>query len=194
MVVIRLARGGAKKRPFYHLVVTDKHSRRDSGYIERVGYFNPSARGAEIPLSIKMERVTHWQSMGAQPSHRVALLLSKYETEGEKPAAEQVKPIKKKAGAKAKAAEAEAKGAEAKGAEAKGAKAKDKDVEAKGTETKGAKAKAKDAEAKAAVTQEEAKAAKPAKEAAAADENKAQAESAQEPQAKTEENKEKDSE
>ncbi len=189
MVVIRLARGGAKKRPFYHLVVTDKHSRRDSGYIERVGYFNPSARGAEIPLSIKMERVTHWQSMGAQPSHRVALLLSKYETEGEKPAAEQVKPIKKKAGAKAKAAEAEAKGAEA-----KGAKAKDKDVEAKGTETKGAKAKAKDAEAKAAVTQEEAKAAKPAKEAAAADENKAQAESAQEPQAKTEENKEKDSE
>lgn len=78
MVVIRLARGGAKKRPFYHLVVTDKRSRRDSRYIERVGYFNPCARGAEAPLFIKLDRVEYWRSVGAQTSDRVGRLLHKF--------------------------------------------------------------------------------------------------------------------
>lgn len=76
MVVIRLARGGSKKRPFYNIVVTDKRKPRDSGYIERVGYFNPVARGQEVRLHIEQERVQHWQSQGAQPTERVAKLLS----------------------------------------------------------------------------------------------------------------------
>ena len=75
MVVIRLARGGAKKRPFYHLVVTDKRNRRDGRYIERVGYFNPLAKGQEIRLNIEKERVQHWLSQGAQMSDRVAKLV-----------------------------------------------------------------------------------------------------------------------
>ncbi|OZB36000.1 MAG: 30S ribosomal protein S16 [Halothiobacillus sp. 14-56-357] len=76
MVSIRLARTGAKKRPFYHLVVTDSRNARDSGaYIERVGFFNPVARGAEVRLHIDAERVQHWVGQGAQPSDRVAALL-----------------------------------------------------------------------------------------------------------------------
>ncbi|HUX81434.1 MAG TPA: 30S ribosomal protein S16 [Halothiobacillus sp.] len=76
MVSIRLARSGAKKRPFYHLVVTDKRHARDSGaYIERVGFFNPVARGAEVRLLINLERLQHWVGQGAQPSDRVAALV-----------------------------------------------------------------------------------------------------------------------
>lgn len=75
MVVIRLSRGGAKKRPFYHLVVTDKRNRRDGRYIERVGYFNPMARGQEVKMNIELDRVEYWQSKGAQLSDRVAKLV-----------------------------------------------------------------------------------------------------------------------
>lgn len=75
MVVIRLARGGSKKRPFYHLHVTDSRSPRDGRYIERIGYFNPIARGAEVPLHIDLERVDYWLSEGAKPSDRVATLI-----------------------------------------------------------------------------------------------------------------------
>lgn len=76
MVSIRLARTGAKKRPFYHLVVTDSRNARDSGaYIERVGFFNPVARGSEVRLQINAERVQHWVGQGAQPSDRVTALL-----------------------------------------------------------------------------------------------------------------------
>ncbi|WP_298218294.1 30S ribosomal protein S16 [Halothiobacillus sp.] len=76
MVSIRLARTGAKKRPFYHLVVTDSRNARDSGaYIERVGFFNPVARGAEVRLQINVERIQHWVGQGAQPSERVVALL-----------------------------------------------------------------------------------------------------------------------
>lgn len=76
MVSIRLARAGAKKRPFYHLVVTDSRNARDSGaYIERVGFFNPVARGAEVRLQIDADRIQHWVGQGAQPSDRVAALL-----------------------------------------------------------------------------------------------------------------------
>jgi small subunit ribosomal protein S16 len=75
MVTIRLARGGAKKRPFYHVVVTDSRSRRDSRYIERLGYFNPIAKGQEVRLNVDNDRINHWLSKGAQASERVAKLL-----------------------------------------------------------------------------------------------------------------------
>lgn len=75
MVTIRLARGGAKKRPFYHIVVTDSRKRRDSSYIERIGYYNPTARGQEVKLNIEMERFEHWCGHGAQVSDRVAHLV-----------------------------------------------------------------------------------------------------------------------
>ena len=75
MVTIRLARGGAKKRPFYHIVVTDSRARRDSSYIERLGYYNPMAKGQEVRLNLENDRIDHWVSQGAQPSERVAKLL-----------------------------------------------------------------------------------------------------------------------
>lgn len=80
MVVIRLARGGAKKRPFYHIVATDKRNRRDGGnYLERLGFFNPGASGQDEPVRINRERVAHFISKGAQPSHRVATLLAEWD-------------------------------------------------------------------------------------------------------------------
>lgn len=75
MVTIRLARGGAKKRPFYHIVVTDSRMARDGRYIERVGFYNPRATGGEVALNINQERVEHWVSKGAQTSDRVSKLL-----------------------------------------------------------------------------------------------------------------------
>ena len=78
MVVIRLARGGAKKAPFYHLVAADKRASRDGRYIEQLGYFNPVARGQAVRLDIKQDRVDHWLSQGAQPSDRVASLLKQF--------------------------------------------------------------------------------------------------------------------
>lgn len=75
MVVIRLSRGGAKKRPFYHIVVADKRRARDGRCIERLGYFNPIAAGKEIRLQLDNERVQYWIAQGAQPSERVQQLL-----------------------------------------------------------------------------------------------------------------------
>jgi small subunit ribosomal protein S16 len=75
MVSIRLSRAGAKKRPFYHLVVTDSRNRRDGRYIERLGFFNPVGTDKEENLKINLERVDYWLSQGAQPSDRVASLL-----------------------------------------------------------------------------------------------------------------------
>lgn len=75
MVVIRLSRGGAKNRPFYHVVVTDSRNSRDGRYIERLGFFNPLARGKEERLKLDVERVAFWQQRGAQPSDRVASLI-----------------------------------------------------------------------------------------------------------------------
>lgn len=75
MVTIRLSRSGAKKRPFYHLTVADKRTGRDGRFIERVGFFNPVARGGEERLRVNLERVQYWQSQGAQPSERVAKLI-----------------------------------------------------------------------------------------------------------------------
>ncbi|MGQ9724732.1 MAG: 30S ribosomal protein S16 [Tepidimonas sp.] len=77
MVVIRLARGGSKARPFYHIVVADKRSRRDGRFIERIGFYNPIARGNDVPLNIAQDRLAHWLSVGAQPSEAVARLIKK---------------------------------------------------------------------------------------------------------------------
>jgi small subunit ribosomal protein S16 len=79
MVTIRLTRGGAKKRPFYHVVVTDSRNRRDGRYIERLGYFNPIATGQEEGLKLDLERVNHWLDQGAQPSERVVKLIKQFE-------------------------------------------------------------------------------------------------------------------
>ena len=75
MVVIRLARGGAKKRPFYHVIVADSRSRRDGRFIERVGFYNPMAAGGEQPLRLALDRVTHWTGVGARLSPTVERLV-----------------------------------------------------------------------------------------------------------------------
>ena len=75
MVTIRMARGGSKKRPFYKIVVSDCRKPRDSGYIERLGFYNPRAKGQEVRLELKQERIDHWISQGAQLSTRVKTLL-----------------------------------------------------------------------------------------------------------------------
>jgi small subunit ribosomal protein S16 len=78
MVSIRLSRAGAKKSPFYHLVVTDSRNRRDGRYIERLGFFNPVGKDHEENLRIDIERVDFWVNQGARPSDRVASLLKKH--------------------------------------------------------------------------------------------------------------------
>ena len=75
MVVIRLARGGAKKRPFYNLVVADSRTRRDGRFIERIGYYNPIAAEKEEGLRIAADRLNYWQQQGAQLSLTVARLV-----------------------------------------------------------------------------------------------------------------------
>ena len=74
MVTIRLARGGAKKKPFYHITVADARSPRDGRFVERIGFFNPVARGREERLRLDLERMDYWKSQGAQISPRVANL------------------------------------------------------------------------------------------------------------------------
>ena len=75
MVTIRLSRGGAKKRPFYQIVVTDSRSPRDGRFIERVGFFNQIAQGNAERLRVDLERVNHWVAQGASLSDRVATLV-----------------------------------------------------------------------------------------------------------------------
>jgi small subunit ribosomal protein S16 len=89
MVVIRLARGGSKKRPFYNINVADSRSPRDGKFIERLGFFNPIARGAEEELRIDLARVEYWVGKGAQPTDRVRDLLKiASKKQAEQPAAE----------------------------------------------------------------------------------------------------------
>jgi small subunit ribosomal protein S16 len=80
MVKIRLSRGGAKKSPFYHIVVTDSRNKRDGRNIERLGFFNPVARGQEERLRVDTGRVDHWLGVGAQMSERVATLVKEART------------------------------------------------------------------------------------------------------------------
>jgi small subunit ribosomal protein S16 len=76
MVVIRLSRGGAKKRPFFNIVVADSRLRRDGRFIERVGFYNPVAAGAEQPLRVAFDRIEHWTGHGAQMSPTVERLVA----------------------------------------------------------------------------------------------------------------------
>ena len=75
MVIIRLARGGAKKRPFYNLVVSDSRNRRDGRFLERVGFYNPLATEGQEGLRVNLDRVAFWQGNGAQLSETVARLV-----------------------------------------------------------------------------------------------------------------------
>ena len=78
MVTIRLARHGGKKKPFYHVTVAERSARRDGRFIERVGFYNPVARGREEELRIDLERVDYWLSTGAQPTDRVGQLVARW--------------------------------------------------------------------------------------------------------------------
>jgi small subunit ribosomal protein S16 len=80
MVVIRLSRGGSKSRPFYNIVVADKRNRRDGRFIERIGFYNPLARGGEEPLRVAVDRLTYWTGVGAEPSDTVARLVKQHAT------------------------------------------------------------------------------------------------------------------
>ncbi|WMY96308.1 MAG: 30S ribosomal protein S16 [Arsenophonus sp.] len=77
MVIIRLARCGAKKRPFYQVVVTDSRNARDGRFIERIGFFNPIASGRAKKIFLKLDRIDYWISVGAQVSNRVFTLIKK---------------------------------------------------------------------------------------------------------------------
>ena len=92
MLTIRLARAGAKKRPFFHITVADSRKPRDGRFVERVGYFNPISSGKEARLEINQERIDYWLSQGAQVSDRVLTLIKeKNETPEEKAKREQTK-------------------------------------------------------------------------------------------------------
>ncbi|WP_304306633.1 30S ribosomal protein S16 [Pseudacidovorax intermedius] len=75
MVVIRLSRGGSKGRPFFNIVVADKRTRRDGRFIERLGFYNPTARGGEESIRIAQDRLAYWKSVGAQASPTVVRLI-----------------------------------------------------------------------------------------------------------------------
>jgi small subunit ribosomal protein S16 len=81
MVVIRLARGGAKKRPFFNVVVADSRNRRDGRFIERVGFYNPIAAEGEEALRLSLERIDHWKHKGAKLSDTVAGLVKRAATQ-----------------------------------------------------------------------------------------------------------------
>jgi small subunit ribosomal protein S16 len=119
MVIIRLARGGAKKTPFYNLVVADSRNRRDGRFIERVGFYNPSAKAGAEALRVDQERVTHWQSQGAQLSETVARLVKFHAKGPEHAIAAKAKDAAKADAAKAKIAAAQAAKAKAAADEAK---------------------------------------------------------------------------
>lgn len=96
MVVIRLSRGGTNKRPFYSILVTDKRKPRDSGYIERLGFYNPIATGGEVKLKINLDKLSRWIKCGAQPSPRVQYLIDQYQAIAESaPSVEKAKGKKK---------------------------------------------------------------------------------------------------
>lgn len=78
MVVIRLARQGAKKRPFYHVVAADKRSACNGRFVEKLGFFDPIAQGKAVRLNLDLERLDYWMSVGAQPSDRVKTLLKEF--------------------------------------------------------------------------------------------------------------------
>ena len=160
MVVIRLSRGGSKKTPFYNVVVADSRNRRDGRFIERVGFYNPSAKAGAEGLRIDETRVTHWTGNGAQMSDTVARLVKTHAKGPEAALAAKAKDAEKAAAAKAKAVAADA--AKVKAA-ADAAKAEaDAKAAAKLAEENAAAEAAKAAEAEVAAVVEEAPAAEEA--------------------------------
>ena len=113
MVVVRLARGGAKKHPFYHIVVTDSRRRRDSGYLERLGYFNPFAAKGDVPVFLNRDRFDYWLSQGAKSSQRVSSIVSKLD-KGEFAIKEEAKKVEADTEEAKKSSKVEADTAEAK--------------------------------------------------------------------------------
>lgn len=87
MVRIRLARSGSKKRPFYYIVAAEQRDKRDGRFIERIGYFNPMAKGQDSRLTINVETYQQWLKKGAQPSERILSLVKQYEQSGQSAAA-----------------------------------------------------------------------------------------------------------
>lgn len=119
MVTIRLARTGAKKRPFYHLTVAESSVKRDGRFIERVGFFNPIATGQAQRLKVDLERVEYWMSVGAKPSERALALIKQARAHGgEMAAVEKPKPAQQQPQVKAEEAPAEEAPAEAAAADA----------------------------------------------------------------------------
>lgn len=78
MVTIRLTRRGAKKLPFYHIVVTDSRKRQGGTILEQIGFFDPVAKGKSVKLNLDLARIEHWQKQGAQLSERVQTLVKDY--------------------------------------------------------------------------------------------------------------------
>ena len=117
MVKIRLARAGAKKRPFYHLVAADSRSPRDGRFIERLGFFNPIAAGEEVRLRVNIERVDHWLARGAQLTERAAKLVGGARTQFS-PVPESCAPATEDVSAEADAAATVGEAADETGAEA----------------------------------------------------------------------------
>lgn len=108
MVVIRLARSGSKKKPFYHLVAADRRCRRDGRFIEKLGYFCPTARGQQVRLHLESDRIEHWIAQGAQTSDRVQRLIKEHALGAEKVAAKRQEKTAKAQAKKAAAKKAEA--------------------------------------------------------------------------------------
>lgn len=148
MVVIRLSRGGSKKTPFFNLVVADSRNRRDGRFIERVGFYNPSASGQAEALRVDQARVNYWTGVGAQLSDTVKRLVKLHATGPEGIAKAKAKDEAKAEAAKAKIAAAEAAKVKA-AAEAAEAEAKAQ-AEAKAAEENSAEAAADSAETPAA--------------------------------------------
>jgi small subunit ribosomal protein S16 len=132
MVVIRLSRGGSKKTPFFNVVVADSRNRRDGRFIERIGFYNPSASGAAEALRVDQERVNYWTGVGAQLSDTVKRLVKLHSTGAEGMAKAKAKDEAKAEAAKAKVAAAEAAKAKAaaEAAEAEAAAEKEAAAEA----------------------------------------------------------------
>lgn len=99
MVVIRLARGGAKKRPFFNIVATDSRNPRDGRFIERVGFYNPVAAGGEAKFRIAADRLTYWTGVGARMSPTVARLVKTHAPTDSAPA--EAAPVEEQAAAAA---------------------------------------------------------------------------------------------
>ena len=146
MVVIRLSRGGSKKSPFYNVVVADSRNRRDGRFIERVGFYNPSAKAGAEGLRIDAARVSHWTGNGAQMSDTVARLVKTHAKGPEAAIAAKAKDAAKADAAKAKAAALEAEKAKA-AADAAKAKADEKLAEEKAAADAAKAAEAETAEA-----------------------------------------------